>query len=362
MSQNPNNNPNYNPYTPNPSGPNYPPMQPTAYGGQQPPANPPSGSNPNTPNSGYGSGPYGNPYAPPPPGPGTGPNSYDPYAPTMMSQQPISGPTYPPYTPAPSAPEKRNSATTILLAVIAFIVVAGGVLGFVLYNNNTTATSYANATATARAQANAAATATAQVYATATTIASTYPFSNNLVLNDPLVDNSKGVNWDNDQSTGCFFSGSAYHIIEAKSGSYNTCAAIHSDYTDFTFETEMVIKSGEAGGLLFRADENHNKFYRLSINNNGYYFVLAIVDTTGASGNARKLTEGTASSFTTGLGSTNTLAIVARGDQYSFYVNQQRVTSFTDGTYSHGQIGFDADFGTSSTELVFTNAKVWKLP
>src|SRR6266516_2609622 len=117
MSQNPNNNPNYNPYTPNPSGPNYPPRQPTAYGGQQPPANPPSGSNPNTPNSGYGSGPYGNPYAPPPPGPGTGPNSYDPYAPTMMSQQPISGPTYPPYTPAPSAPEKRNSATTIQPAV-----------------------------------------------------------------------------------------------------------------------------------------------------------------------------------------------------------------------------------------------------
>jgi len=53
---------------------------------------------------------------------------------------------------------------------------------------------------------------------------------------------------------------------------------------------------------------------------------------------------------------------VAHGDQYSFYVNQQRVTSFTDGTYSHGQIGFDADFGTSSTELVFTNVKVWQLP
>ena len=310
-------------------------------------------NDPTTPNSNYGPGPYNNPYAPPPPPPGAanpyasptipGPN---PYAPTVMSQQQVSGPTYPPYTPAPSTPEKRSSAMTILLAVIAFIVVAGGAIGFVLYNNNATATSYANATATARAQANVAATATAQVYATATTIASTYPFSNNLVLNDPLVDNSKGVNWDNDQSTGCFFSGSAYHVIEAKSGSYNTCAAIHSDYTDFTFETEMVIKSGgdgAAGGLLFRADENNIKFYRLSIDNNGHYFVLAIVDTTG-------------------LGSTNTLAIVARGDQYSFYVNQQLVTSFTDGTYSHGQIGFDADFGTSSTELVFTNIKVWQLP
>ena len=319
---------------------------------------------PTTPNSNYGPGPYNNPYAPPPGEANPyasptipGPNPYDPYAPMAMSQQQVSGPTYPPDTPAPNTPEKRSRAMIILLAVIAFIVVAGGALGFVLYNNNATATSYANATATARAQANAA--------ATATRIASTYPFSNNLVLNDPLVDNSKGVNWDNDRSTGCFFSDSAYHIIQTKSGSYNTCAATHSDYTGFTFETEMVIKSGgdgAAGGLLFRADENNIKFYRLSIDNNGHYFVLAIVDTTGASGNARKLTEGTASSFSTGLGSTNTLAIVARGDQYSFYVNQQRVTSFTDGTYSHGQIGFDADFGTSSTELVFTNVKVWQLP
>lgn len=54
-------------------------------------------NDPNTPNSNYGSGPYNNPYAPPSPPPGAAnpyasptipvPNPYDPYVPTVMSQQ-----------------------------------------------------------------------------------------------------------------------------------------------------------------------------------------------------------------------------------------------------------------------------------
>lgn len=408
MSQNPNENPNYNPYGQNMSNPNYP--QGTAYGGPQPPsgpnpsynpyppANPPSGPNSSAP--GYGSyvNTNPNPYAPPPPpGPvqGAGANPYDPYAQTAMSQNPISSPGYPnpasspgypsqvsspgypAYNPqagmmnaptsspmsAPSSPQPRprGSGMTILIAVIALIVIIGGsVFGAIAYNNNQQ-TLHAQATGTAQAQ-NAAATAQAQ--ATATAIHKNYPFSNKLVFSDPMVDNSKGVRWDNDQPTGCYFSGSAYHVIQADSTHYNTCAALGTDFNNFTFEVEMVIKSGgdtASGGLIFRADENNNKFYRLSIDTNGNFFVLAIVDNTGTGGNARKLKEGTASAFSTGLGSTNTLAIEASGDTYSFYVNQQFVTSFPDGTYTHGQIGFDADYGTSATELVFTNVKVWQL-
>jgi hypothetical protein len=126
----------------------------------------------------------------------------------------------------------------------------------------------------------------------------------------------------------------------------------------------MVIKKGgndAAGGLIFRADENNNKYYRLSIGTDGSYFVLVSVDSSGTGGNARLMTQGTASSFQTGIGSTNTIAVVAIGDKYTIYVNQQKASSFTDSTYTHGQIGFDADYGDSSTELVFTNTKVWKI-
>ncbi len=398
MSQNPPGGPpNYNPYGPNPSNPNYPATPGTAYGGgSQPPSGPnpgynpypasnsPASGDPHTPNSSYG--PYSNPYAPPPPPntgpnpygnpptpppPSTGPNPYDAYAPTVMSQNPPSGPAYPPYPEMPPPPAtpgiqspQRGRAGLITAVIIALVVIVGGaIFGVIAYNNNQ-ATIHANATATAQANLNAQATGTAQAYATATAIASNYPFSNKLVLSDPMVDNSKGMNWDDKQSIGCFFSGSAYHIIQADSQHYNTCAALNSDFSDFTYQVEMVIKKGgdgAAGGLIFRADENHSKFYRLSIDTNGNYFVLVVVDTTGTNGNARVLKQGTASSFTTGLGQTNTLGIVARGDQYSFYVNQQLVTSFTDSTYTHGQIGFDADYGTSATEDVFTNVKVWQL-
>ncbi|MEO7019311.1 MAG: hypothetical protein ABI234_04090 [Ktedonobacteraceae bacterium] len=412
MSQNPNDGQNYNPYGQNPANPNYPPG--TAYGGgPQPPSgpnpgynpypssNPPSGPNPNGPNSSYG-GQYGNPYEPyaPPPPQGTGPNPYDPYAQTAMSQNPISSPSYPnpvsnPGYPNPvsnpsypaynpqagmmgtlppspvSTPPKRGRGLTVLISVIALIVVVGG-LAFagVAYNSNQN-TLHLNGTATSVIQnANATATHIAQVQATASAIANTYPFSNKVLLNDLMVDNSQHVNWDNSQSTGCYFSGSAYHVAQNKSGFYNTCAAIGSNYSDFTFETEMIIKSGgdganntdaANGGLLFRADENNNKYYRLGVDTTGFYFILAIVDSTGTSGNARELKKGTASSFSTGLGSTNTLAIVARGGTYSFYVNQQLVTTFTDTTYTHGQIGFNAGYGTSATDVVFTNTKVWQL-
>jgi eukaryotic-like serine/threonine-protein kinase len=390
MNQNPNDGPNYNPYGQNQPNPNYPPG--TAYGsGAQPPsgpnpgynpyppANPPSGPNPNTPNSSYGQYGTPNPYAPPPPpGPiqGTGPNPYDPYGQTAMSQNsisnpgypnPVSSPGYPPYNPQPAtaAPmympptptQPRGRGMTVLISVIVLVVLVGGIaFAGIAYNGNQQ-TLHANATGTAQAQ-------TTGIAQTATAIANTYPFSSTVVLSDPMLDNSKGIRWDDDKTTGCFFSGSAYHVIQADSAHYNTCAAIGSDFSDFTFETEMVIKSGGdsgSGGLLFRADENNSQFYRLSIDTNGNYFILAIVDNTGTVGNARKLKEGTASSFSSGVGTTNTLAIVARGNNYSFYVNQQLVTSFTDGTYTHGQIGFDADYGTSSTELVFTNVKVWKI-
>lgn len=424
MSQNPNDGPNYSPYGQNPPNPNYPPG--TAYGGSPqppsgpnpnynpyPPANPPSGPNPNVPNSSYA--PYGtpNPYAPPPPpGPvqGMGQNPYDPYAPTTLSQNPISNPGYPnqvsspgypnqasnpgypsqvsspgypsqvsspgypaynsqggmmnTQTPPPMSapqPQPRGRGMTVLISVIALIVIVGGIVfGAVAYNNNQQ-TLHANATSTAVAQANASVTAVA---AQATTIAKTYPFSNKQVLADPLVDTSKGYGWDNDGKF-CFFSGSAYHVADDQANTYSTCAAIQTDFTNFTFEAAMVIKGGgdgTQGGLIFRADENNNKFYRLAIDTTGSYFVLVSVDSTGTGGNARQLKQGTASSFNTGFGATNILSIVARGDNYSFYVNQQLVGTFTDSTYAHGQIGFDVGYGTSKPDVVFTNAKVWQLP
>lgn len=400
MSQNPNE-PNYNPYGQNlnpPSNPNYPapgtvygtPQQPSGQNmgyppypptnppsgpgmnapdaGYQPypPTNPPSGPNPNTPNSSYG--PY-NPYAPPPPpGPTTGP--YDPYAQTAMGQQ-ISNPGYPTYPPQPgmdqiprypSTPPQRKRGGPIIVAVIALIVIIGGVLGLIGYNRNQAA-AHNSATATSIASGNLQATSTGQAVATSTSIAQAYPFSTNLVLNDPLVDNSKGAKWTDDKANGCFFSGSAYHVTDDQKQSYNPCFATGTNFTDFTFQAEVVLKQGDGqsdAGLILRADEQQNKFYRIAFDDDGGCSILVSVDTTGT--NTRDLKDCSASDFNSGLSVTNTVGVVARGDQISFYTNGTLVTTVTDTTYSGGEIGFSVDNQDSAVaEAIYTNVKVWKL-
>jgi hypothetical protein len=395
MSQNPNG-PNYNPYGQNPNGPNYPNPSGTGYGDNpQTPPGPNSGmpyppSNPNMPNSGYGQ--YDNLYAPPPPvtdqnpymnqqmpaPPITGPNPYDPYSQTVFNPRQNSGQPVQPYTAYPPSgtpmglppqqpftPQKRRRGPIILIVVIALVIILGGVIAGVTLNTNRQNAIHISATATAQAIAQNTASAQSTVAAQQTVTASTYPFSNKLVLSDPLTDNSKGFNWDNDGQF-CFFSGSAYHVFDNQNNTYGTCMANKTSFANFTFESEMLMKQGDdsaAGGLVFRADtsNNNNKFYRLSVDTQGNYGIYIAVDTTGD--NTRTLKSGVASSFTTGFDATNTLAVVAKGSQISFYVNQQLVTTITDSTYSQGEIGYEVDESTTKpVEAIFSNAKVWQLP
>lgn len=380
MSQNPNN----NPYGQNPSDPNAIPG--TAYGSPPPPpgANPDYGSynpyppNANPPTPAPGSGPasnpnYGpyNPYAPNPPTPPPTPdpatpnytnyNPYDQYAPTVPQGANANYNTYiPPAPPAPPVPPTRPrsrglSGRIILLAVLAGLLVIGGIaFGLVSYNNTQTAN--ANATATAQANATRVAnlTATANASATAFAIQNTYPFSANLKLNDPLTDNSKGYQWET--SDFCKFTGSAYHVVDPQTNTYSPCAGINTDFSDFTFQVEMSISKGDGGGLIFRGNEAKSQYYRFAIYTDGTYGIYVYVDTTGQ--NARTLKSGNLGQT---LNDTNTISVVARGETLALYVNQTEVTSVTDSTYTHGQIGFSATNLSHAADVIFTNAKVWAL-
>lgn len=272
--------------------------------------------------------------------------------------------TVPPPMAPMGAPQKRGNGTTILISVIALIVVIGGIVfGAIAYNNNQTATKNNHLTATAQT-GNANATATSQVQATASAVANTYPFSTKLLVSDPMVDNSKGMNWEVNQQNGCFFSGSSYHVFDDEAHSFGTCASLNKDLTDYTFEASMVITQasgdGDGGGLIFRADEQNVKLYRVTVDQNGVYRILIYVDEKGTT--SRILKEDTVPSFNTGLQQTNVLSVVVRGDQISFYVNRQLVTTVTDSTYTHGQIGFDVtNHQSGKTEVAFTNVKVWDL-
>jgi hypothetical protein len=57
-----------------------------------------------------------------------------------------------------------------------------------------------------------------------------------------------------------------------------------------------------------------------------------------------------------GLHQSNVIAVVARGKLIELYVNDERVSSVTDGSSSSGQIGLVAEVGS---EVVFSHARVW---
>lgn len=359
-------NPNYNPYGQNPSDPNY--NQGTAYGG--PPSGPGQNSNPYNPYPGNppapdtNPSPYG-PYGQNPPTPA--PPPYNPYGQTVSNTAPNYNQygTMPPApTMPPTQPRRGPSMRVILISAIALILVLSGiVIGFISYNNktqqtnaNSTATAQANSTATALANASATAQA-AQAALTATAVASNYPFSANLKLSDPLVNNSKGSGWQEDNF--CKFQGNAYHASDAQANTFTACSAVNTNFSNFTFEVEAVLNSGDAIGITFRGNADKSQFYRLAIYTDGSYAVYLYVDNTGT--NSRKLTNGNITP-TPDLTNTNFLSVVAQGSTMTIYFNKTKVTSFTDTTYASGQIGVAATDLSKSADAVFTNLNVWALP
>lgn len=355
-------NPNFNPYGQNSPDPHATPG--TSYGPPGSPPPPPPGQDPS----------YGvyNPYTPNPPTPGSGENPdfipYDPYGPTVAGQRsnPNYNPYVPPAPPAPPAPpptqgrSKGMSARVIVLVALVAVLVVGGIaIGLVSYNNGQT--SHANATATAVTNSTQMAlhlTATVQSNATATAIASTYPFSANLKLNDPLTDNSKGNGWMTNSN--CKFENSAYHAVEANANFFNTCPALKTGFSNFTYQVEMVMNSGDVAGITFRGDDANNKFYSYLIGTDGSWAFFVYRQAS----HPQILKEGTGNpDIIQGHSQTNTLGIVANNSTFSLYVNQKPVaTGLSDVSYTNGQIGVIV-YGTTgaTTEAVYSNAEVWTL-
>ncbi len=336
----------------------------------------PYGNSP-APSTAYGTPPYGsqpaaNPYETPPNPYGVPPQAPNPYGPPSMPPsgnynappppQPYIPPLPPQYTPP--APKKRGR-TGLIIGILALVVVIilVSVIGVVISNGQhqlavqATATAQSNATITAQAHITAT-----SIAATATAVVTTYPFSNKVLLNDPLSDNSKGMKWDvftNQTGGSCQFTGQAYHAKETQAGFFNTCFANQSHFSDYTFQVDMTITSGDRGGLLFRADSVNNKLYYLRLDQSGSYSLFLYVDNTGT--NARSLDHGTTTGFNTGLNQKNTVGVVVKGNSIGLYVNKQLINTITDSTYSTGLIGLTAESNTASTEVVYSNLMIFGL-
>jgi eukaryotic-like serine/threonine-protein kinase len=269
----------------------------------------------------------------------------------------------------------RGHKTLILGLVLLVVLASIGIFSFqginhlIVNNNNAIATTQANdattfaAKATSTVHANATASVIAQVNATATTIAQNPdlypPNKGKLVFFDPLNDNSQGHNWDvtPTQFGTCNFADGAYQAVATQDGAYHYCAARQTNFSNFAYEVELIIKTGDCGGIIFRADFTNFKYYYFSICQNGAYEFLVF------SGQNRSTTLRQNSfnpAIKTGLGQSNLIAVVANGNTLSLYVNHQQIDSVIDSTYSQGQIGVLSENDTANpTEIIFSNAKVW---
>ena len=276
-----------------------------------------------------------------------------PYSPYPLSPEPT------PSTPPPPPPRKKGKGSLVLFVAVALAIVVGSVLGIVLYTNYQNNVQKTAADATDQVQANASSTANAQ--ATATYIQTHYPFSANLVLSDPLNNNSSAAQYGWETNTGCVFTSGAYRVTAAKQGSSpQTCTAQKTTFTNFTYQIQLSIETGgdnAAGGIFFRADPVSNQGYIILLRIDGYYEV----DLASGPNHFNTIQSGMLAAHGLGFHQVHTLGIVANGSHISVYLDQNQITLVSDTTFTSGKIGVFSQFGSSSTMVAYTNAKVWQL-
>src|SRR5579885_1701261 len=292
---------------------------------------------------------------------------------TTVKDIPPARPAWPP-PPRPRPPQGPSDAVKWLAITLALLLAAGG-LGLAVYAtiNQYPLAATAQPLATSQAQIYASATAQAQPTATAQSAGdqatATATALNNLLtqdtsgtpaLDDPLADNSLNNQWatgyTDNNNTGCNFVNSSYQVQEALQRFIRTCFAATTNFKNFVYQVSMTITSGNAGGILFRANGANGQYYFFWIDINRNY-ALELYN-----GNSHSvLASGFSDAILTGLDQSNTLAVIATKGTFYLFVNQTYVTGASDPTLSAGQIGVAAYNINLPTSVDFSEAKVWKL-
>ncbi len=180
-------------------------------------------------------------------------------------------------------------------------------------------------------------------------------------LNDPLNNKSKSA-WFSVQGSpyGCTFAGGTYHLQIAKVNSYLDCPEANSTFHNFAFEVEMSIvksNSGVFGGIIFRSNQATSNFYTFGIssNNSTVGCDLSVFNNNNPRALQLTIAQVNLQKFTL-------LTAIAYESAFYFYLNKNLVMQSRDNTLSTGTVGMYAASGSSpTTDVIFRNAKVWKL-
>jgi hypothetical protein len=132
---------------------------------------------------------------------------------------------------------------TVLLILLVLVLGAGSVsyFAFLLPKNNSIPATPA------------VAVPTHNTVITPTVPQNPYANGGTLVLNDPLLDNSKGNGWltgVNPRGATCEFRGGGYYSTQPVQGFFHSCPANNTDFSNFAFEVQMTLISGDYAGII----------------------------------------------------------------------------------------------------------------
>ena len=212
--------------------------------------------------------------------------------------------------------------------------------------------------ATTQRKANAEATLAAQARAQATADIAPAIGTGKILYSDEMTKSSGG--WINDGKQ-CHFSPQGYHVSTHSSYTAAWCYTNQRLFSDAVISVQAQLLRGDFYGLIFRLDPYTKSFYVLEVNSLGQYRFqrahehdpskwLTLIDWTYSN------------TILNGYKKMNTLLIIATGEHFRFYINQQLIVpTFTDTAYTHGLIGLLVGGDSSQgTEAIFKNIGVFQ--
>jgi len=252
------------------------------------------------------------------------------------------------------APKRLSVRSAIQIGLIAFVCfMIGGGLGDWIGTAHTYATFQGDATATVEARVGATATA-----AQALALSDPYPPHGALVLVDPLNQSGGWQEGSNSDNEGCWFRNGGLQMKEVPVNRFINCDE-SALYQNFAMQVDMTITQGDCGGISFRDHESADgtfQSYDFNVCANGKY---------GFEVHAFNDNKPAVTNFFTSLIKTgpqaNTIAVVASGVHFDFYINGQKVSSAEDSAYDMGTLGLIAGANDQATTVLYRNAIIWSL-
>lgn len=176
------------------------------------------------------------------------------------------------------------------------------------------------------------------------------------VLQDSLQTDSSHQ-WDTNAN--CTFN-NGYIATLATQNALNDCIANGTAFQDFTYQVQMKIVQGTSGGLFFRVNSGTGTFYFFTIDSTGMYQMFYYTGSSAADG--MRVAFDMSHYFHTGLNQSNEITLIVQGGTMDLYINGQYENRFYNLHSSTGSIGLGIANNQTTTQVQFTNVKVWKLP